>query len=448
MGRFFKRMYCLSGVWFAMLLTGVSEAREQSATNTPASDALAQGVLQHLALADAQRLALERNWDLLAAAAGIDAATAQKIVAHEFPNPSFAFSVSDINVDGHPNSTPAGNGMWDRSYDTIFAFNQLFEIGGKRHRRQLSAQAGFEAAKAQFLDAKRTLDLAVAKAYFAAALADENARVLRQSAASLREEAKLAAVRLNAGEISEADRNQIEISAERFELDARTAEANAAQARVALEVLLGVPQPKSECILADNLEALLASATLPATNTTGFRRPDVLAAEAAWRKAEADLRLQKAYRVPDPTLQAQYEHNPPDFPNSVGFGVSFPLPLWNHNRGNILAASAAHEQARLAYEKARAQAVADIATALLAYDDAARRWQSYRDSIRPKSEQVRKTKAYAYQKGGASLLDMLVAERDDNDVRLAATQAASDTAVALATLKSATMEIQPSEVTK
>ena len=163
--------------------------------------------------------------------------------------------------------------------------------------------------------------------------------------------------------------------------------------------------------------------------------------------------------------------------------MSLPLPLWNHNRGNILAAEAAREQARLAYEKARAQAVADIATALLSYDDSAGRWKNFRDSIRPKSQEVRKTKSYAYQKGGArwvdaqfrrpdggliapwwpagagaeiaiygmhraDLLDMLVAERDDNDVRLAAMQAASDTAVALATLKAVTTEIQPAQVQK
>ena len=180
------------------------------------------------------------------------------------------------------------------------------------------------------------------------------------------------------------------------------------------------------------------------TNTTGLRRPDVLAAEAVMRKAEADWRLQKANRVPDPTVMGQYEHNPYDSPNSAGVGVSFPLPLWNRNRGNILAAEAAREQARLVFEKAQAQAAADIAVAWLAYDDAAKRWQNYRDHIRPKSEQIRKTKSYAYQKGGASLLDMLVAERDDNEVRLAALQAASDTAAALATLRAATQEMEAS----
>jgi cobalt-zinc-cadmium efflux system outer membrane protein len=391
-------------------------------------------------------VAFERNWDLLAAAAGVEAATAQKIVAHEFPNPTASFYSSLINVDNHSSSTVEGNGLWERSYDSIIAINQLFEIGGKRRSRQKSAQAGFEGAKALLFDARRTLDLAVAKAYVAAAQAEENVRVLMQSAGTLREEAKIAEVRLRAGEISTSDKSRIEITAEQFELNAQTARAAAAQARVALEVLLGVPQPKGECVLVDRLETLCGLAAAANTNSVGTWRADVVAAEAALRKAESDLRFQKAVRVPDPTIQAQYEHQPPDNPNSVGFSVSLPVPLWNRNRGNILAAEAAREQARLAFEKAKAQAVADIAVARLAYEDALKRWQRYRESIRPKSEQIRQTMAYAYQKGGASLLDLLQAERDDNDVRLAAAQAASDTAATAAAYKAATEEIKPSQV--
>ncbi len=420
-------------------LLAVLPACGQPATNNPGVAAQQRMV----SLAEAQRIALEHNWDLLAAANGIHAATAQKIVAREFPNPALSASSMKINLDNHPSSTPAGNGLWDRSYDTIFAINQLFEIGGKRRHRKASAEAGFEAARAQFFDARRTLDLAISKAYAAAAQAEENVRVLMQSADTLRQEARIAEVRLRAGEISTADKSQIEIIAERFELDAQAAESAAAQARVALEVLLGMPQPKGEIILSDRLETLSAAVPQPESNPLGAARPDVVAAEAALRKAEEDLRLQKANRIPDPTILAQYEHEPPDQPNTAGFGVSFPLPLWNRNKGNILAATAAREQARLGLEKTKTEAAADTATARLAYDNAAKRWQNYRDSIRPKSDQIRKTIAYAYEKGGASLLDLLVAERNDNDVRLAAAQAASDTAVAVATLKAALNLMQP-----
>ena len=281
-----------------------------------------------------------------------------------------------------------------------------------------------------------------------AAQTEENVLVLRQSAATLREEVKIAEVRHQAGEISTADKSQIEITADRFELESKTAESSAAQARVALEVLMGQPHPKGNAILLDHLETLLMASPVPITNSAVVWRPDVVAAEAAFRKAEADVHLQKANRIPDPTVLAQYEHEPPDNPNSIGLGVSFPIPLWNRNRGNILAAEAARDQARIAYEKVKAQAVADIATAQLAYQDARTRWESYRDSIRPKSEQIRKTIAYAYEKGGASLLDLLSTQRNDNDVRLAAAQAQSDILVALAALKAATMEIQSTQFKK
>jgi cobalt-zinc-cadmium efflux system outer membrane protein len=217
---------------------------------------------------------------------------------------------------------------------------------------------------------------------------------------------------------------------------------------VALEVLIGLSNPKGDSVLVDGLEALLATSPSPRTNAGVTWRPDVVAAEAALRKAQADVHLQKAIRIPDPTVLAQYEHEPPDNPNSIGLGVSFPIPLWNRNRGSIMLAEAAREQARLAYEKIKAQAAGEIAIAQLAYEDARARWESYRDNIRPKSEQIRKTIAYAYEKGGASLLDLLSTQRNDNDVRLAATQAQSDILVAIAALNAASMEISPREFRK
>src|SRR5258708_3359942 len=365
-----------------------------------------------LSLGAALRTAIERNWEVRAAASAVDSATAQKIVARDFPNPTLAASTTKINVDSHPNSTPAGNGLWDRSYDTVLAVNQLFEIGGKRKNRRASSQAGLEAVQAQFMDARRTLDLAGARAYVAAVQGEETVRVLIQSAATLRDEARIAEVRMNAGEISSSDRSQIEIAAERFELDAQAANANAKQARVALEVLLAWKSPEGKVVLRDGLDDLCVLAAADAATATAGDRPDVVAAQAALRKADADLNLQKANRVPDPTLLMQYEHEPPDAPNSAGLGVSFPIPLWNRNKGNILAAQSTREQARLALEKTRSQAAAEIAAARIARDHALKRWQSYRDSIRPKSPHLRKTASYAYEKGRASLLDLLAAERN------------------------------------
>jgi cobalt-zinc-cadmium efflux system outer membrane protein len=392
-----------------------------------------------LSLADAKRVAFERNWDLLAAKSGIDAAQAQLIVAKEFPNPTASWSTAKIG--SRESGTPLGNGLWERNYDSIAAVSQLIEIGGKRHDRQVAARAGVVGAHAAFFDARRLLDQGVTKAYIAAVLAGENARILNESAGYLRHEADLAEVKFKAGAISDSDKKQIEINAEQYELQAKSADAAAVQARIALEILLGVKEPKGSWRATDSLEQLI---TPPVIVTNGLNpqisRPDVIAADANLNSSVANLKLQKAMRIPDPTISVGAEHNPPGGGPPVdtfNIAVSFPLPLWNLNGGEIKAADAARVQAQMALEKAEAQVMADIANAGSEYDEASQRCQRYRDQTAPKSAQVRESVAFAYEKGGASLVDLLEAERTDNDIRLAAAQAQADTASATADLQAA-----------
>jgi cobalt-zinc-cadmium efflux system outer membrane protein len=424
-------------VLLGAILTGLSLA---TADNQAAA---VEPVAPTLSVADARRAAFLNNWDLLAAKSDVDIATAQRLVAREFPNPTLSLGTSKISFDGHPNGTSQGNGLWERSYDTVTAIGQLIEIGGKRAARKVAAAAGLRGAEARLADARRLLDQAVTQAYVAAVLAERNEQVLADSVASLRQEANIAAARQHAGDISTADQSQIEIAAARLELDARDAEAAARAARVQLEILLGERKPQGHTQLTETLEQL--SEASPGQRATAApselmappQRADLTAAEAARTKAEADLRLQKAQRVPDPTVSFQYEHEPPDLPNTVGLMVSFPLPLWNRNRGNITAAEAVVRQAATQAEKVRAQIIADIVTARVAFDAAQARWRRYREELQPKSGKVRESVAFAYQKGGASLLDLLTAQRTDNEVRLATAQAAAAAANAAAALRAA-----------
>ncbi|MHB8521956.1 MAG: TolC family protein [Limisphaerales bacterium] len=401
-----------------------------------------------LSLAEAKRIAFERNWDLLAARSDVDIATAQKIVAKEFPNPAVSLLATRINTDGRPSGTVLGNSVWHRNYDSFAAINQLFEIGGKRSSRKASAAAGYQAAEARLKDARRVLDFGVTQAYVVALLAETNVAILKQSAASLSREARIAETRLKAGDISLADENQIEIAADRLELAARTSEAAATSARIAVEVLMGVEHPRGDWASGDSLEGLALLQGDVTRLRAAQERPDLVAAEAALHKAEADLRLQKAMRIPDPTFLTQYERNPPDQPNTIGIGVSFPLPLWNRNRGAILAAQAARDQAALQVNKIKMQIAADLANAQVAYREASARWRQQRDAIQPKSGKILTTVTFAYEKGGASLLDLLSAERNDNDVRLATAQAAADTVSAVASLEAALNPFDTASIAK
>ena len=414
----------------------ISPAREPAAgaatTGKPAP-AKALALPRSLSVAEARRIAYQRNWDLLAAQANVEQALALELVSREFPNPTCSYTTGKIGTDASPNGTRRGNGVWDRSYDSVFAVNQLFEIGGKRGLRQLSASHGRQAACASLQDARRILDLGVTKAYLAVLLAEANVAILSNSAASLRQQAKIAGARLNAGDISQADRAQIEIAADQLELSAEAAKGTALTSKIAVEVLLGDKAPGGTWQAADTLESLAAdSCAGPAA--AAQLRPDVLAAEASLRKSEADLGLQQALRIPDPTVLLQYEHNPPDTSNTIGIGLSIPLPLWNSNKGNIQAAAAAQALAADQLGKVKGQAAAEVAAARVALAEAATRRQRYANTIVPKSAATVKIIQYAYQKGGAALVDLLQAQRTDNDIRVAAAQSLADKAAAAATL--------------
>ncbi len=92
------------------------------------------------------------------------------------------------------------------------------------------------------------------------------------------------------------------------------------------------------------------------------------------------------------------------------------------------------------------QVQADISNAESEYDEARARWRSYVEKTAPKSTSVRQSVAFAYEKGGSSLVDLLDAERTDNDVRLATVQAMADTASAMADLSAARNVVSQSKL--
>ena len=394
-----------------------------------------QGAPLHLD--DALALALHQNFDLLSAGEDTRIAEAGLHAAREWPNPSVSALSSRIHVSGG-DGTELGNDLWAREYDNVLQIAQPYELGGLRHARQQAAAATVDAARDQFADLKRMLEDQVVEAYAAAALAEANARIAHESAGYLRDEAHIAEVRWHSGDISRSDFDQITIAASRFELDANTATSTAFVQRLALERLLGQAEPRGVTELADSLETLVEHTTeaVPVAPPAGVR-PDLAAAKAESRRADAAFDLERSKRIPEPTLLFQLEHEPPVRSNSVGVGLALTLPLWNLNGGSIAAARASRDQARHAAARTEASAAADLAAAQRAYDEATARWQVYRNDLRPRSETVRRSVSLAYEKGGASLVDLLAAQRGDNEVRLATMQAASDEVIAAARLRAA-----------
>lgn len=397
-----------------------------------------------LSLAEARRLAIERNTDLRIAQTQVAAALAQLRVAREFPNPTLGLSTAKISTDGTPEGTALGNGLLNRSYDSIASLSQLFLVG-KRGLIQDAARAGVHSAQFQRDDAERLLVQAVTQAYAAALAALSEADVLTDSAAKLRHEADIAAHRFNAGDLSASDKAQLEIAADQDELNADSERATAKTAVVTLEILLAVPRPQGDTPLSDTLDSWVRAIPPGMEEAATGNRPDIAAAESGVLQAESNVTLQERQRIPDITASVQFERNPAAQPDTVGVGLSLPLPLWDHFNGEILSARAARDQAQAQLDKVRVQAAADVAAARVAYREASLRARRYQTSLVPKSADVVASVSYAYQKGGAALVDLLEAERNDNAIRVSAVQAEADTASAAAVLMAALGRTDPAD---
>jgi cobalt-zinc-cadmium efflux system outer membrane protein len=390
-------------------------------------------------LSEVRALALSRGLELLEAQSAVDIAEAQRIVARALPNPQLVSTIAKLNTtDLPPGTTPTGSAR-----DTVIAVGQLVEIG-KRGPRGRAADAGTEAARARLDFVRSQVDTSVVKAYVAALAADEGARIARASAGSLRRSAEIAEARLGAGEISEAERDQVRIAAGRFEADTRGAEAAAVEARIVLERLVGYPHPDGSVGLADDLRGLASLGASLAARAGGEEaapsgeRGDVRAAAATLDQASAELQLQRALRTPDPTLLVQYERDLSlPAPDSIGVGLSFSLPLFSRNQGGIRAAEAGQRAASRDLERTRARVEADVAAARAAYRAARERQALFDQDLLPRAERVQQTVAFAYEKGAASLLELLEAERNLNDLRTTALSAQAEALASAADLAAA-----------
>jgi len=192
-------------------------------------------------------------------------------------------------------------------------------------------------------------------------------------------------------------KNQIEIAAERLELDAAGAEAEAARRAWRCEVLLGErnrARKLSSLTRSIHWELFRRSDTAPPAT---FSRPDLVAAEAARVKAEADFAPAKGGAHSGSNAPRSIRAEPPDQPNTLGFGVSFPLPLWNRNGGNIVPPRHTRTNRRQA-EKVRAQSRGRHCRCARVLRGSVDTLARYRDELTPKSRQIRESVALASRK--------------------------------------------------
>jgi len=203
-----------------------------------------------------------------------------------------------------------------------------------------------------------------------------------------------------------------------YETDVQTATVNVRTAKIQLLALLNDRTPVDQFDIAgafDFAEPLTGLEELRQSALAA--RPDLLAAAQSVDKAKTDYRLAVSNGSADPTFSVDMARNPP-IPLYIGFSVNFPLRIFDRNQGEKARTQldiARNERLR---EAAEAQVFADVDSAWATINSNLVLLRTYKAKYLEQAASVRDTISFAYQHGGASLLDFLNAQNDYRGVRL------------------------------
>jgi cobalt-zinc-cadmium efflux system outer membrane protein len=152
-------------------------------------------------------------------------------------------------------------------------------------------------------------------------------------------------------------------------------------------------------------------------------RPDLQAAMQTIQQAETNHKLAVANGSTDPTFAGWYTYNSsnnnPDAIQTIGASVSIPLRIFDRNQGEKLRTQIDINRSQQASAAARAQIFNDVDSAYAQVQSNIELLKPYKAKYSAEATQVRDAITYAYQHGGASLMDFLNAQSDYRTVQQA-----------------------------
>jgi cobalt-zinc-cadmium efflux system outer membrane protein len=224
--------------------------------------------------------------------------------------------------------------------------------------------------------------------------------------------------RLRAGDIAQVDLDRLELQRVQYESDVQTAEVNQRTARIRLLALLNDRTPVEKFDVTGTFD--FDEQVRPVED---FRmlaldaRPDLKAANQAVEKAKTDHRLAIANGSADPTFSVDLGRNPP-IQAYFGVGVTIPLRIFDKNQGEKERTDIDIRRNQRLQEVATAQVFSDVDSAYATLNSSLALLRPYKARYLQQAARVRETISFAYERGGASLLEFLNAQNDYRSLQL------------------------------
>jgi outer membrane protein, heavy metal efflux system len=444
-----KRVWILS-LALVVCLAGIANA--QSRTPAPAQPSTPQGggppstppaspaqVLAQspgsvkISLDDAVQMALQHNHSLLAARTTIQQNEAEEITANLRPNPVILGDAQFLPFF-QPNQFSGDYLDYSAQFDLGISY--LFERGKKRQHRLQAAKDATAVTRSQVADNERSLTFNVAQQFVNVELAESTLELSREDLKSFQNTVEISEARYKAGDISEDDLLKIKLQMLQFQTDVSQAMLARVQGLSDLRQLLGYESVPADYDVAGQFDYLKLTGNLEDFQMKALQnRPDLRAAEQGITAANSQFELQKAIGKRDVTAQANYTHIA-DLNTASLFG-QIQLPIFDRNQGEIARTRFAIGQAQEQDKFTNGQVLTDVRDAyenLRTNDEIV---TLYRSGYLDEAQQDRDISEYAYQRGAASLLDFLDAERSYRATQLAYRQALASYLLAVEQLRQA-----------
>ena len=404
-------MRLIASVFVGFLSSFGSWSTQAYAADPPAKTYPSSAQVVRLSIGDAQALFLRQNIDLLIVKFGIDYSKGQQITAKLFPNP--VLSVATLS------SYTQGNTL-GRSSEIASQVQQLFELAGKRGYRIESAGFGIQSAEASFEDAVRQLSFTVKDTYYRVQLAQRRLTLAEENRDRFSRILDVNTIRFKKGYIAEVDLIRIRLQVVDFQSQVIQAIQEAETARADLRQLLRL-SPATQMELTTELDYRRVDPDIGKLRLVAMEaRPDIRVKRLTYSQREADLKLAMAYRIPDVTVGAGYSVQGPRGPDNqqmaiLNFGV--PLPLFNRNQGGIMQAEVAVQTAQADLTKTINQVENQVDVTHRNLLQSRRLVEAYLGGILEDARSTFTIVERAYERGGATILDLLDAARTSRTIQ-------------------------------
>jgi cobalt-zinc-cadmium efflux system outer membrane protein len=356
----------------------------------------------------------QRNPTLLAGQFNISESKAEEITAYLRPNPNFTLTADQI--DPFPGGPPHGPFAY---LLPVASISYLHERQHKRELRLESAQNATAIATSEQADLERTLLFNLRGAFVQTLQAKSVLQLAKDNLAYYDHVLDVSRERFKAGDIAQIDLDRLELQRVQYESDLQTAEVNLRTTKIQLLTLLNDRTPVEHFDVTGPFD--FSDQILPLDEFRKIAldtRPDLKAGVQAVEKAKTDHKLAVANGSTDPTFGFDVGRNPP-IDQYIGFNLSIPLRIFDRNQGEKLRTQLDIDRNQRLLDAAQAQVFSDVDSAYAMLNSNVILLQPYKAKYLQQAVRVRDTVFFAYQRGGASLLDYLNAQSDYRTVGLA-----------------------------